>query len=73
MAAQGAAAVTVHYNSPETMEAANATVAAVNAAGARAIAVQGDLTKPESCAALFDATIAEFGQADTARSTQPEW
>ena len=69
MAAQGAAAVTVHYNSPETMEAANATVAAVNAAGARAIAVQGDLTKLESCAALFDATIAEFGLADIAINT----
>ena len=69
MAARGAAAVTVHYNSPETTEAANATVAAVNAAGAKAIAIQGDLTKPENCAALFDATIAEFGQADIAINT----
>ena len=69
MAAQGAAAVTVHYNSPDSKDAADETVAAVEASGAKAIAVQGDLTKPETCAALFDATLAEFGQADIAVNT----
>jgi NAD(P)-dependent dehydrogenase (short-subunit alcohol dehydrogenase family) len=69
MAAQGAAAVTVHFNSPESRDAADATIAAVRAAGAKAIAIQGDLSKPENCTALFDATIAEFGQADIAINT----
>jgi len=69
MAAQGAAAVTVHYNSDSSKSAAGETVAAVQAAGAKAIAVQGDLTKPENCATLFDKTVSEFGQADIAINT----
>ena len=46
LAASGAAAIVVHYNSDATRAAAEETLKAVNAAGAQAIAVQGDLTKP---------------------------
>ena len=69
MAEYGAAAVTVHFNSDGTKSAADETVAAVQESGAKAIAIQSDLTHPANCAALFDQTISEFGQADIAINT----
>ncbi len=68
-AARGAGAVAVHYHSDTTRDDARATVAAVEAAGARAIAVQGDLTVPANVARLFDQTLAAFGRVDIAINT----
>src|SRR6478609_7219040 len=41
------------------------TQAAVEAAGRRALAVRTDVSVPESCQALVDAAMAEFGRVDT--------
>jgi NAD(P)-dependent dehydrogenase (short-subunit alcohol dehydrogenase family) len=40
------------------------TRAAVEAAGRRAITVRTDVSRPEDCQALVDATVAEFGRVD---------
>src|SRR3954453_19677611 len=40
------------------------TQQAVEATGRRAIAVTTDVTRPEDCQALVDATMAEFGRVD---------
>ena len=69
LAASGAKAIVVHYNSASTEAAAQETVAAVQAAGAQAIAVQGDLTEVKNVTALFDAAIAAFGGVDIAINT----
>lgn len=69
LAASGAKAIVVHYNSTSTEAAAQETVAAVQAAGAQAIAVQGDLTEVKNVTALFDAAIAAFGGVDIAINT----
>ena len=68
-AERGAKAVVVHYNSDKTKADADETVAAVIAAGAKAIAVQSDLTDPANCAALFDAAEQAFGKVDIAINT----
>ncbi|MBI3311730.1 MAG: SDR family NAD(P)-dependent oxidoreductase, partial [Serratia liquefaciens] len=64
LAANGAAAVVVHYNSDATRAAAEETLKAVKAAGAQAIAVQGDLTKPGNVARLFEEAVKAFGKVD---------
>jgi NAD(P)-dependent dehydrogenase (short-subunit alcohol dehydrogenase family) len=69
LAASGAKAIVVHYNSASTEAAAHETVAAVKAAGADAIAVQGDLTIPANVTTLFDAGIKAFGGIDIAINT----
>ena len=69
LAKGGAAAVAVHYNSDATRGAAVETVAAVQAAGAEAIAVQGDLTQPANVARLFDEALRQFGKIDIAVNT----
>lgn len=69
LAADGAGAIAVHYNSDATRVAAEETVAAVRAAGADAFAHQGDLTRPGEVAALFDAAKARFGKLDIAINT----
>jgi NAD(P)-dependent dehydrogenase (short-subunit alcohol dehydrogenase family) len=69
LAACGAKAVVVHYNSDKTKVDADETVATVIAAGSQAIAVQGDLTKPANCVALFDAAEKAFGKVDIAINT----
>ncbi|MGX6446904.1 SDR family oxidoreductase [Patulibacter sp. S7RM1-6] len=68
VAARGAKVV-VHYNSDATADAARETVAAVEAAGSEAIAVQGDLTRVAAVEALFDAAIDRFGGVDVAVNT----
>lgn len=69
LAQAGAKAIVVHYNSDATKAAADDTVAAVKAAGAQAISVQGDLTQQANVAKLFDAGIAAFGGIDIAINT----
>jgi len=68
-ARHGAEAVVVHYNSDATRGAAEETVAAVEAAGARAAAVQGDLTRPANMARLFEEGVGAFGRIDIAINT----
>lgn len=68
-AEKGVAGVVVHYHSDSSKGAADETVAAVQAAGSEAIAVQGDLTKPAAVKELFDAAEANFGQVDIAINT----
>ena len=69
LAKGGAAAVVVHYNSDATRGAAEETVAAVQTAGAKAIAVQGDLTQPKNVTRLFDEALSQFGKIDVAVNT----
>ncbi len=69
LAAGGAAGIAVHYNSDATRTAAGETVAALKAAGADAIAIQGDLTQVAETVRLFDAAIAHFGRVDIAINT----
>src|SRR5207253_2381757 len=59
-AAEGAAVAV----SDLRLEAARAVAAEVEAAGARAIAVQTDVTEPNSAAALFEQAAAAFGGVD---------
>lgn len=61
--------VAVHYNSDRSEPDADKTVAAVQAAGAKAIKVQGDLTRPANVTALFDAAVDAFGGVDFAVNT----
>ncbi|HEJ7040673.1 MAG: SDR family oxidoreductase [Serratia liquefaciens] len=69
LAANGAATVVVHYNSDATRAAAEETLRAVKAAGAEAIAVQGDLTQPANVALLFEEAVKAFGKVDIAINT----
>ncbi|HKU94875.1 MAG TPA: SDR family oxidoreductase [Vineibacter sp.] len=69
LAQQGAKAVAVHYNSAATKSAADETVAAVKAAGAKAVAFQGDLTTAAAVEKLFADTIAAVGTPDIAINT----
>ncbi|MFM0637657.1 SDR family oxidoreductase [Paraburkholderia metrosideri] len=69
LANAGAAAVVVHYNSGATKSAAEETVAAVQAAGAKAVAIQSDLTRPANVTRLFDEALGHFGKIDIAVNT----
>ncbi|MHA7144425.1 SDR family oxidoreductase [Arthrobacter sp. TmT3-37] len=61
LAAQGAAVV-VNYR--QKAPRATKVVAAIEAAGGRAVAVGADLTTPEGPAALVDAAVSTFGGLD---------
>lgn len=67
-AAKGAKLV-IHYNSDATKTDAEQTFAAVHAAGAEAILVQGDLTNVANITRLFDAAVEKFGGVDIAINT----
>jgi len=69
LAQQGAAAVALHYNSAASKAEADATVAAVQAAGAKAVALQGDLTSAAAMERLFGDAIAAVGRPDIAINT----
>ncbi|GAO53428.1 SDR family oxidoreductase [Novosphingobium sp. MD-1] len=69
LAAQGARAIVVHYNSAATAEAARETVAAIEAAGAQALAIQADLTTAGAVEKLFADAVAAFGRPDIAINT----
>ncbi len=69
LAAHGAKAVAIHYNSASTKADAEATVAAVKAAGARAAAFQADLTSAGATEKLFADAIAAVGRPDIAINT----
>jgi len=67
-AADGAK-LAVHYNGLSTQAAAMETVAAIQAMGGEAVAIQGDLTKPADAARLFDMAMQQFGRVDIAVNT----
>ena len=69
LAAHGAKAIAIHYNSPESRADAEATVAAVQAAGAQAVALQGDLTTAAAMERLFADAVAAVGRPDIAINT----
>lgn len=69
LARHGAKAVAVHYNSTASQVDADATVAAVKAAGAHAVAIQADLSTAGSVEKLFADTIAAVGRPDIAINT----
>ncbi|MBN8911685.1 MAG: SDR family oxidoreductase [Rhizobiales bacterium] len=69
LAAQGAKAVAVHYNSAASKPEADATVAAVKAAGAECVALQADLTSAGAMEKLFSDAIAAVGKPDIAINT----
>ena len=69
LAGQGARAVAIHYNSAASKAEAEATVAAVEAAGAKAVALQGDLTRADAMERLFADTVAAVGRPDIAINT----
>lgn len=68
-AAQGAKAIAIHYNSQATKPDADATVAAVKAAGARAAAFQADLTSAAAMKKFFADAVAAVGRPDIAINT----
>ena len=69
LAAQGAKAVVIHYNSAASRQAAEETAAAVEQAGAKAVALQADLTSAGAVEKLFTDTIAAVGRPDIAINT----
>lgn len=69
LAAQGAKAVAVHYNSAASAAKTEETLAAIRAAGAEAVAFQADLTSAGAVEKLFADTIAAVGRPDIAINT----
>lgn len=66
---QGAAAIAIHYHSDSSQADAEKTVATVEASGAKAIAIQGDLSKVSECTRLFEETASKLGTVDIAINT----
>lgn len=69
LAQQGAKAVAIHYNSAASKADADATVAAIQAAGARGVAFQADLTTAGAVEKLFADAVAAVGRPDIAINT----
>jgi NAD(P)-dependent dehydrogenase (short-subunit alcohol dehydrogenase family) len=69
LAAHGAKAIAIHYNSPASAAEAEETLAAVRAAGAEAVSFQADLTSAAAVERLFADTIAAIGRPDIAINT----
>ncbi len=69
LATHGARAIAIHYNSAATKPEADATVAAVKAIGAEAVAFQADLTTAGAVEKLFAEVVAAIGKPDIAINT----
>lgn len=69
LAKAGAKTVVIHYNSAASKADADKTVAAVKAAGANAIALQGNLTTAGAMEKLFADCISAAGRPDIAVNT----
>lgn len=69
LAEHGAKAIAIHYHSAASKAEADATVAAVKAAGAQAEAFQADLTQPGTVAKLFADAKTALGAPDIAINT----
>ena len=59
----------IHYNSDAARAEADATVAAIRALGAKAVAFQADLTSAAAMEKLFADTVAAVGRPDIAVNT----
>jgi 3-oxoacyl-[acyl-carrier protein] reductase len=70
LAAVGAAVV-VNYASSK--EGAEAVVQAITAAGGRAVAVAGDVSKADQAQALVDTAVSEFGRLDVLVNNSGIW
>lgn len=68
-AQQGARAIAIHYNSNATRQDAEATVTAIKAAGAQAVALKADLTSAAAMEKLFADAAAALGAPDIAINT----
>lgn len=69
LAAQGAKAIAIHYNTAASAAETEETLAAIRAAGAEAVAFQADLTSAAAVEKLFADTIAAIGRPDIAINT----
>ncbi|MBW6400769.1 SDR family oxidoreductase [Roseomonas sp. HJA6] len=69
LAAHGAKAIAIHYNSAAAKADAEATLAVLRADGAEAIAFQADLTRADAMEKLFADTVAAIGRPDIAVNT----
>lgn len=69
LAEQGARAIAIHYNSAAAAAETEATLSAIRAAGAEAVAFQADLTSAGAMEKLFADTIAAIGRPDIAINT----
>lgn len=69
MVRHGAAAVAIHYHSPQSRTDADATVAYLRANGARAVALQADLTTAGAMKKLFTDASDALGRPDIAINT----
>lgn len=69
LARHGARAIAIHYNSAASRADADATVAAVKAAGAEAVAFQADLATAGAMETLFADATAAIGRPDIAVNT----
>jgi NAD(P)-dependent dehydrogenase (short-subunit alcohol dehydrogenase family) len=69
LAAQGAKAIAIHYNSAATKTAADETLAAIKAAGAKAAAFQANLTTADAMEQFFADAVAAVGRPDIAINT----
>lgn len=69
LAQHGAKAVVVHYNSASSRPDAEATVAAIRSLGAKAVALQADLTTAGAVEKLFHDAIGAVGRPDIAINT----
>ncbi|NLI27890.1 MAG: SDR family oxidoreductase [Acetobacter sp.] len=69
LAAAGAGAIAIHYNSTATKSDADKMIADLKATGVEAVAFQADLTTAEANAKLFADTEAAIGKLDIAINT----
>lgn len=69
LASQGARAIAIHYNSAASRADAEATVRALQASGAQAVALQADLTSAGAVERLFADAVAAVGRPDIAINT----
>ncbi|MFI8737017.1 SDR family oxidoreductase [Ectopseudomonas toyotomiensis] len=69
LATHGASAVVIHYNSAASKAEADATLQAVQQLGAKAVALQGDLTRAAAVEKLFADAVAAVGRPDIAINT----
>ncbi|WP_034992448.1 SDR family oxidoreductase [Beijerinckia mobilis] len=69
LAQHGAKAIAIHYNSTASEAAARETLAAIEAAGVKAVAFKTDLTTAGAMEQLFASVIAAVGRPDIAINT----
>jgi NAD(P)-dependent dehydrogenase (short-subunit alcohol dehydrogenase family) len=69
LAKNGAKAIAIHYNSAASKSDADATIAALSATGAHAVALQGNLSTAGAMEKLFCDCVAAVGRPDIAINT----